>query len=130
VLTDLGGFERNAKEEARLLPAVARSLRHAASEGDFLAHLEGPVFAAILVDDRDRSTKEKADALMLALGSCIPLEKAASINPVVSLSGYEGELEVRDFLRRAQRDLVGARSRGAATAVPFSPTRAQAPQAA
>ncbi len=126
VLTDLGGFERNAKLEERLMPTIGRALRQSTSEGDFIAHLEGPVFAAIVIDEREQSTREKADALLLALGACIPLEKAGTLQPVVSLTGYEGELEVREFLQRAQRDLVGARSRGAATSAPFTPLTARA----
>lgn len=112
VLTDLSGFKRNAKVEETLLPQIGKALRMASSDGDFLAHLEGPVFAAIVVEDHDRSTGDKAEAFLIAIGSTIPLEDAATVQPVVALTGYEGELEVRDFLRRAQRDLVASRARG------------------
>lgn len=112
VLTDLGGFEKAKGQEDKILPAVTRALRHAFGEGDFIAHLQGPIFAGIIMDERDRSAATKADNLLPALGACIPLELAGAVFPVVSLSGYEGELEVRDFLRRAQRDLLGARSHG------------------
>jgi GGDEF domain-containing protein len=114
VLTDLNGL--TPKEEAAALPTVGKALRHASYEGDFVAHLEGPVFAAVVVDDRDRTAADKADALFNALASVIPLDRANAVRPVVSLTGYQGELEVRDFLRRAQRDLLGARSRGTAPA--------------
>ncbi|MCC7363408.1 MAG: diguanylate cyclase [Dehalococcoidia bacterium] len=123
VLTDLSGFERNKNVEAKLLPMLGKAMRQAAGESDFVAHLEGPVFAAIVVDDRERSTAEKQESMLLAFGSCIPLEKASVVHPVISLTGYEGELEVRDFLRRAQRDLVAARSRGV-TARPMPAPRA------
>jgi|GEM_PF-1507588 len=112
VLTDFGGYDRVKPNEDRLLPAVSRVLRHAVGEGDFVAHLQGPIFAAIISDDRDQTAAEKADQLLPALGSAIPMEYASQLFPVVSLSGYEGELEVRDFLRRAQRDLAGARANG------------------
>jgi GGDEF domain-containing protein len=112
VLTDLSGFKRDEKVEEKLLPQVGKALRMSAGESDFLAHLEGPVFAAIVVDDRDRSTGDKAQSFLIAVGSCIPLEDASTVQPVVSITGYEGELEVRDFLRRAQRDLISARARG------------------
>lgn len=112
VLTDFGGFERVKPNEDRFLPAVSRALRHAVGEGDFVAHLQGPIFAAIISDDREQTAAEKADQMLPALGSAIPLELAHQLFPVVSLSGYEGELEVRDFLRRAQRDLAGARANG------------------
>jgi GGDEF domain-containing protein len=113
VLTDIGGMEAADKTyEATLLPPVAKNLRHAIGEGDFVAHLQGTIFGAVVLDDRDRSAAEKADAVLSALGSCIPLQHAGQMYPVVSLTGYEGELEVRDFLRRAQRDLLAARSRG------------------
>ncbi|MCL4242355.1 MAG: hypothetical protein KJ048_13480, partial [Dehalococcoidia bacterium] len=67
--------------------------------------------------------------LLPALGSCIPLESANQMFPVVSLSGYEGELEVRDFLRRAQRDLVSARSNGPRIIRPSAATRPPAASA-
>lgn len=109
VLTDLGGFERDAKVEQRVLGGIGRALRHAASETDFVAHLEGPVFAAILVDDRERSTRDKAEALQLALMGAVTGPMQGRVRPVISLTGYEGELEVRDYLGRAQRDLAGIR---------------------
>jgi len=112
VLTDFGGFDRVKPSDDRFLPAVSRALRHAVGEGDFVAHLQGPIFAAIISDDREQTAAEKADGLLPSLGSAIPLEYANQLFPVVSLSGYEGELEVRDFLRRAQRDLAGARANG------------------
>lgn len=112
VLTDFGGFDRIKPGDDRFLPAVSRALRHAVGEGDFVAHLQGPIFAAIISDDREQTAAEKADLMLPALGSAIPQDFANHLFPVVSLSGYEGELEVRDFLRRAQRDLAGARTTG------------------
>ena len=102
------------KEAAVALPMVARALRHSAAEGDFVAHLEGPVFAAIVADDREQTAADKADGMWQSLAAIVPADRAVAVKPVVSLTGYQGELEVRDFLRRAQRDLVGARSTGAA----------------
>ncbi len=112
VLTDFGEFDRVKPSEDRFLPSVSRAMRHAVGEGDFVAHLQGPIFAAIISDDADHTANEKADNMLPALGSAIPQEYANQLFPVVSLSGYEGELEVRDFLRRAQRDLAGARANG------------------
>ncbi|MFN0147117.1 MAG: GGDEF domain-containing protein [Dehalococcoidia bacterium] len=114
VLTDLNGLA--PKEAALALPMVAKALRHSVAEGDFVAHLEGPVFAAIVADDREQSAAEKADQMWRGIAAIVPADRAASVRPVVSSTGYQGELEVRDFLRRAQRDLVGARSMGAAAA--------------
>ncbi len=112
VLTDIGGFEKAKGFEGKIITAVTRTFRHSLTEGDFIAHLQGPIFAGIVLDDGDHSAAEKADNLLQAIGSCIPLELAGNVWPVVSLSGYEGELEVRDFLRRAQRDLLNSRSKG------------------
>ena len=112
VLTDIGGFEKAKGHEGKILPAMTRSFRHSLTEGDFIAHLQGPIYAGIVLDDGEHSAAEKADNLLQAIGSCIPLEFAGDVFPVVSLSGYEGELEVRDFLRRAQRDLMSSRSKG------------------
>lgn len=116
VLTDLPGLEK--AEYAKALPAVGKALRHAASDGDFVAHLEGPVFATIVVEDRDVTLGDKADGFYAALESVVPADRRGAVMPLASLTGYQGELEVRDFLRRAQRDLVAARTRkssGAAT---------------
>ncbi len=110
VLSDIGGWEQAKGQEPKMLLAVGKALRQAVGEADFVAHLEGAIFAAIIMDDRDRSSAEKADGLLTTVGSCIPLELAGALYPIVSFTGYEGELEVRDFLRRAQRDLLSARS--------------------
>ena len=112
VLTDLGGIDAERRDDSRIMPAISKGLRHAVGEGDFVAHLQGTIFGAVVLDDRDRSAADKADAVLTALGACIPLQVANQVFPVVSLTGYEGELEVRDFLRRAQRDLLASRSRG------------------
>jgi GGDEF domain-containing protein len=108
VLTDMVGLDPT--EDTKALPAIGRAIRHTCSEGDFVAHLEGPVFAAIVVDD-DRAGAEKAEALNGVLAAMVPASKRGSISGVISLTGYQGELEVRDFLRRAQRDLMAARAR-------------------
>lgn len=110
VLTDLAGSDRLRREADKVLPAMSKAMRHAVGDGDFVAHLQGPIFAAIVMDDRERSAADKSDAALSAIGSCVPLDLAGAVYPIVSLTGYEGELEVRDFLRRAQRDLSGLRS--------------------
>jgi len=129
VLTELGGTERVKFPEEKVLPAISRAMRHALGEGAFVAHLQGAVFAAVISDDHDQTAAEKADNLLPALGGCIPLEHASCVFPVVSLTGYEGELEVRDFLRRAQRDLASNRGSGPRVMVPaarHNPKRAAA----
>jgi len=110
VLTDIGGWDKVSGQEERILTTVGKSLRQSLGESDFVAHLQGSIFAAIVMDDAIHSAAEKADGLLPTIGSCIPLDLAGAMFPVVSISGYEGELEVRDFLRRAQRDLLGSRS--------------------
>ncbi|MFN0093417.1 MAG: GGDEF domain-containing protein [Dehalococcoidia bacterium] len=125
VLTDMAGL--NPQEDPKALPAIGRAIRHTCSEGDFVAHLEGPVFAAIVVDD-DRAGSEKAEALQAVLGGLVPGTKRGAIVSIVSLTGYQGELEVRDFLRRAQRDLLAGRARvpGTPSAAPTKPASAPA----
>jgi GGDEF domain-containing protein len=112
LLTNFGGWDSAKEHQAKIIPAVTRSFRGSLADGDFIAHLQGPIFAGIIMDDREQSAAEKADNVLQTLGACIPLEVAGEVFPMVSLSGYEGELEVRDFLRRAQRDLLGARAQG------------------
>jgi len=121
VLTDLGGTEKVKLPEERLLTTISRAMRQSLGEGAFVAHLQGSVFAAVIADDHERTAAEKADNLLPALGACIPLEHANNVFPVVSLTGYEGELEVRDFLRRAQRDLASVRVSGPRVMVAVSP---------
>jgi GGDEF domain-containing protein len=111
VLTDIASFDRAEGHRADIVPAMGKALRQAFSEGDFIARLQGPVFAAIVSDDRDDTAADKADKALVGLGGCIPLDVAGTVYPVISMTGYEGEIEVRDFLRRAQRDLLSTRSR-------------------
>jgi GGDEF domain-containing protein len=110
VLTDVGNWDQAKGHEERILRDITRSLRQNVGEADFVAHLQGAIFAAVLLDERDRSAADKSETLFSALGGCIPVDLAGPCFPVISLSGYEGELEVRDYLRRAQRDLVEARA--------------------
>lgn len=124
VLTDFGGYDRLKTGDDRFHSNVSRAIRQTLSDGDFVAHLQGPVFAAIIADDNEQTAADKADNLLPALGACIPQEHASFMFPVVSLSGYEGELEVRDFLRRAQRDLVSATANGPKT-IPATARRRQ-----
>lgn len=109
VLSDLQGLEPRAFPKA--LPAVGKAVRRAAAEGDFVAHLEGPVFATLIVDAPGVSMSDRAAALHGVLDSVVPDNLRANVRPVVSLTTYQGEIEVRDFLRRAQRDLAAARER-------------------
>jgi GGDEF domain-containing protein len=113
VLTDVIGWESVGAHEREFLHQATRSLRQSLGDGDFLGRLQGPVFAAIVLDERDNSAAEKADSLITAIGSAVPLDLATSLQPVISVTGYQGELEVRDFLRRGQRDLAENRARGA-----------------
>lgn len=123
ILTDIVGFETLKRDEERTLGSMGRAFRQSLGEADFSARLQGPIFAAIVTDDRDGSTTEKADAALNSLQNAIPINLAGSVRPVVSVCGYEGELEVRDFLRRAQRDLISNRSRDLASARPSMPVR-------
>ena len=129
VLTDVGNWDQAKGHEGRILRDTTRALRQNVGESDFVAHLQGAIFAAVLLDDRDRTAAAKAETLLSALGGCIPVDLAGPCFPVISLTGYEGELEVRDYLRRAQRDLVGARSR-CMTSPPATLRRAPARAAA
>jgi len=114
LLADVAGFDAMGAEAERVLPAIGRALRQAMGDGDFTARLQGSIFAAIVSDEAERTATEKADAALPALGSCVPLRFAGRVYPVVSVTGYEGEVEVRDFLRRAQRDLIAIRSQDGA----------------
>lgn len=112
VLIELVGADGMRDSDERLLANVGRNVRQALGDGDFVARLQGAVFGAIVLDDRDGLTAaQKSDSFQSAAAAAIPLEKIENCRPVISVSGYEGELEVRDFLRRAQRDLQTARER-------------------
>ncbi len=109
ILTNISGDE-SANE--RLLTSIGRAIRHAVGDGDFVARLDGAMFAVIALDEEGRSGAEKADSTLLAIGSSIPLDQAGHLLPTVALTGYKGELEVAEFLRRAQLDLQATISRG------------------
>lgn len=111
VLTDVVGAGGRAMT-GNIPAAVPRALRAGLGDGDFIARLQGSVFAAIVLDDAERTAAEKARDLVPALGAAIPLDRAGTLHPIVSITGYQGELEVRDFLGRAQRDLQEMRVRG------------------
>lgn len=110
ILAEIHGAAEGDARLTEAMPAAGRAVRHAMSEGDFAAHLDGA--GAIVMDNGRVVAPDKADALVAALGAAIPLELAARVRPVVSITGFEGEVRVRDFLRRAQRDLLAATSRG------------------
>ncbi len=110
LLADIVGYESTGAGHDRLLAGAGRALRQAMGDGDFTARLQGSIFAAIVSDDEDRTAAEKADDALPVLASCVRSESAGAMCPVISVTGYEGEVEVRDFLRRAQRDLLAIRS--------------------
>ncbi|MDZ7728179.1 MAG: hypothetical protein U5Q44_08260 [Dehalococcoidia bacterium] len=112
VLTDIVGAEK-LKSNERMLASAGRNLRQSLGEGDFVARLQGPIFGAIVLDEPDQTATEKAGGLVAALGAAIPVDSSSALIPVVAVTGYEGELEVRDVLRRSQRDLQNARERAA-----------------
>lgn len=111
VLTDVVSPPGTQPTTENLHATMGRNLRQALGDGDFVARLEGSIFACIVLDEADRGAAEKSEGLILALGAAIPLEQASMLHPIVSVTGYEGEVEVRDYLRRAQRDVQEARAR-------------------
>lgn len=119
VVAELEGFEGiESGEQDRVARAAAKALRTAVGDSDFVARLQNGTFAAIVADDKERTIAEKRDAVLCALASAIPLERATDLQPLVTATGYEGEVEVGELLRRAQRDLQAARTRGLATPAP------------
>ena len=106
VLLSIDRSDQDGAPSEEALRTTAKSLRHAMSEGDFVARLQGPTFGALVLDDPARSATVKAREI----------EELVAENlgdaPLCSISGYEGELEVRDFLSRAQRDLHASRLGG------------------
>jgi hypothetical protein len=73
----------------------------------FAARLEGAVLAVIVADEDDPI--EKAQEISNALEDAVPSEISHRVHPVVSVTCYAGEAEVRSFLRRTHRDLMRAR---------------------
>jgi len=127
IIADLHGFDAaEPDEQERVARAAAKALRAAVGDSDFVARLQGGVFAAIVTDDKERTIGEKRDAVLCAVASAIPLERAAVMQPIVTMTGYEGELEVRELLRRAQSDLHAARSRGFGGPLPRAVSRSAA----
>ena len=103
MLLTIAPREGAAAPKEETLRATAKAMRQGIGEGDFVARLQGPTFGALLLDDPDDSATAKSQRITQLVARNLDEPPASSI------TGYEGELEVRDFLRRAQRDLIGAR---------------------
>lgn len=105
VLVSLGPSHDAAAVREKVLMTAARSLRQCLGDCDFVARLQGPSFGAIVLDEVESTAAEKAERVQEWLSANLPDDISSELVPVVSITSYEGELEVRDFLRRAQRDL-------------------------
>ena len=109
VLITFAGPQNVATSE-RVLTASARSLRQVVSDCDFVARLQGPNFGAIVLDEGTMTATDKAGRIKEWLAANVPEALHGHIDPIVAITGYAGELEVRDFLHRAQRDLMSLRT--------------------
>lgn len=94
-----------------LVRTLARGLQQALDPTDFVARLQECTFAVLVLDDGQLTASEKAAVLGEVVIAGIPIERAASLRPVVSVTGYSGETHVRGFLTRAQDDFGTARRR-------------------
>jgi GGDEF domain-containing protein len=108
ILSDIAGNGAPASDVERLLPEATFRIQRVIGEGIFAARLEGAVLAVIVADEDD--PLEKAREISDALDDVATSDLGTHIQPVVSLTCYAGEAEVRAFLRRANRDLMRARS--------------------
>lgn len=109
VLVNFAGPQNIATSD-RVLSAAARSLRQVVSDCDFVARLQGANFGAVVLDEGSMTATDKAGRIKEWLSANIPEALDGHIDPLVAITGYEGELEVRDFLHRAQRDLMALQS--------------------
>ena len=100
ILTDLMPGD-GQKLESSLMPSVARTLRQGVGEGDFVARLQGSIFAAIVLDEQNQTAAEKADELEQSLSVCRKLD---SLN-----DACVGEGGLRDVHRHRQGELIGIR---------------------
>lgn len=105
MLVTLGSPGNSTAASDKLLMAAARSIRQSLGDCDFVARLQGPSFGAVVLDEVEATATEKAERVQEGLNANLPGDIPGDLLPVVSITSYEGELEVRDFLRRAQRDL-------------------------
>ncbi len=92
-----------------LLKTLARALGQALDASDFLARLRASSFAAIIHDDDDMLSSQKASVVGEVLVAAIPLERLTTLQPAVSVTCYEGESQIRAVLQRVQDDFTRAR---------------------
>jgi GGDEF domain-containing protein len=105
VLATLGTPTGSGAPSVRDLRMAAGSMKAGLGECDFVARLQGSSFGAIVLDETDATATDKSDLIRETLIEDLQQGHEDQVHVVVSMTGYEGELEVRDFLRRAQRDL-------------------------
>ncbi len=105
VLATINGLSDSGDPSRDVLRAASASMKECLGDGDFVARLQGSSFGAIVLDEAECTATDKAEQVKEWLGDVAGRSSRNSVTAAVSITGYEGELEVRDFLRRAQRDL-------------------------
>lgn len=105
VLATVNGPNDSSNPGDSVLRAASSAIKECLGDGDFIARLQGSSFGAIVLDDADGTATDKAEQVKEWLADVVGRSSRNDITAAVSITGYEGELEVRDFLRRAQRDL-------------------------
>ena len=104
VLATVTCADEASKPNVTVLRSAGSTMKNCLGDCDFIARLQGSSFGAIVLDEPDSTGTDKAEDVRSAMASVVA-KAGGQPSVAVSITGYEGELEVRDFLRRAQRDL-------------------------
>lgn len=105
VLATINGPKESTNPGEDMLRTASTAMKECLGDCDFVARLQGSSFGAIVLDEAEATATDKAGQVREWLGDAGARASRNNVSAAVSITGYEGELEVRDFLRRAQRDL-------------------------
>lgn len=109
-LADVQSSDPSRPVDDELIKVLSRSLGQALDPSDFLARLQATTFAAIIHDDEDMVSSQKASVVGEVLVAAIPLDRLTAVQPAASITCYEGEGQIRALLQRVQDDFGRARS--------------------
>ena len=105
VLATISPHDESSSPKSETLRKAATSMKAGLGDCDFVARLQGASFGAVVLDEAEATATDKSRDVRDSLTQVLNESAREGLAVAVSMTGYEGELEVRDVLRRAQRDL-------------------------
>ncbi len=95
----------------QIVKTLGRGVHQTIDPADFLARMQACTFAIITEGGGRLRSTEKGNVLSGIVEAGIPVDMASEVRMAVSVTGYGGEMFVRDFLCRVQEDFLEARRR-------------------